>query len=217
MSGRVGGGLEDSLTDEEWTGEDSGQENGERSSIAPRYLAGWLFADLFLVLFVIVLGLLPPSDPLEKHPPVPPTRSPSASASDTGRQKEKAGGIDPTYKPVAVRFSNGATAGASHRKGLTAADAAKVANAVADEVAKSGRSRRIGMLLTFGGAPQFEENARTLARQTNDALLAKKPGLFCGKNVGRRAFWDGDPFNDGRQPYDSVRVEVYYTNSCEEP
>ncbi|MEU9478244.1 hypothetical protein [Streptomyces sp. NPDC048191] len=200
----------------EWpTGEGSGQ--AERTSIAPRHLAGWLFADLFLVLFVLVLGLLP-AHPKDGGPGRPEASHPAAGGkSGGGRKKSEVGGIDPRYHQVAVRLSAGATANAGQRKGLTAADAAKVADAVAREVARSSRGRRIGMLLTFGGAPQFEENARTLAGQTNAALVTRRPGLFCGKNVGTRKFWDGDPFSDHHhsRPDDAVRVEIYYTNSCD--
>ena len=52
--------------------DDAGPQDAERSAIAPRHLAGWLFADLFLVLFVLVLGLLPPAPPDRTHPPVYP-------------------------------------------------------------------------------------------------------------------------------------------------
>lgn len=216
MSAPAARAWEESYEDHEggqWEG-DEGPEPEERSATAPRHLAGWLFADLFLVLFVLVLGLLPPAPREEKEPVVDPTGS--APASDAPGGKVVAGGIDPKYHTVGVALSAQSTVRAGQRKALTSADAAKVTAAVAKEVARSGRGRKVGMLITFGGAPHFEENARTLARHTNAALLKKAPKLFCGGNVGTRPFWDGDPLGDSSRSYDAVRVDVYYTNSCEE-
>ncbi|WP_037677782.1 hypothetical protein [Streptomyces griseus] len=199
----------------EWNG-DGGPGHAESSATAPRHLAGWLFADLFLVLFVLVLGLLPPAPREKEEPPVRPTGQASTPAPGRPAGKVVAGGIDPKYHTVGVALSARSTVSAGQRKGLTSADAAKVTAAVAREVARSGKGRKVGMLITFGGAPHFEENARTLARHTNKALLAKAPKLFCGRNVGTRPFWDGDPLSDGRRHYDAVRIDVYYTNSCKE-
>ncbi|MFD6417260.1 hypothetical protein [Streptomyces sp. NPDC060194] len=185
---------------------------GRPSSIPARYLAGWLFADLFLVLFVLVLGLDTPKP--EHPPPVGPTRPPATAGDAPGRVL--VGGIDPEYQGVPVRLSPNATALAQERGALTRPDAAKVIRAVREEVALSGEGRKIGMLITFGGAPQFQENARTLARHTNAALLSGAPDLFCAGNVGDRPFWDGDPLdNREKSPLDAVRVDVYYANSCD--
>ncbi|MFF3329853.1 hypothetical protein ACFYWX_09865 [Streptomyces sp. NPDC002888] len=199
----------------DWEG-DEGPAHEQRAATAPRHLAGWLFADLFLVLFVLVLGLLPPAPREKKEPPVEPTGPASTPVSGQPAGKVVAGGIDPKYHTVGVALSAQSTVRAGQRKGLTAADAAKVTAAVAREVDRSSKGRKVGMLITFGGAPHFEENARTLARHTNAALLAKAPKLFCGGNVGTRPFWDGDPLGDSSRSYDAVRVDVYYTNSCEE-
>ncbi|MFJ9931739.1 hypothetical protein ACIRSJ_01330 [Streptomyces virginiae] len=74
------------------------------------YLAGWLFADLLLVIVLVVLGSeMPAADP---HPdPEPtatatatatpdPSRSPSPTRSDTSRP----GGLDPVTVSIGIRL-----------------------------------------------------------------------------------------------------------------
>ncbi|MEC4570324.1 hypothetical protein [Streptomyces virginiae] len=82
---------------------DSGRPGGT-------YLAGWLFADLLLVIVLVVLGSeMPAADP---HPdPEPtatatatatpdPSRSPSPTRSDTSRP----GGLDPVTVSIGIRL-----------------------------------------------------------------------------------------------------------------
>lgn len=191
-----------------------------RAGIAPRYLAGWLFADLFLVLFLIALGLIPASRP---HPGNPPggnpssSASPSASASSSpgangsGNGGKGPGGLDPAYYPAVVAFGSGATSRASGRPKdlLTDSDADRLVAKVEDEIRVHGKGRRIGMVLTFGLSPKSElEAAGDLAAETNRTLRARMPDAFCGNNVGMRDFWRGHDTDD------AVSVEVYYINSC---
>ncbi|MER6183253.1 hypothetical protein [Streptomyces sp. NPDC001652] len=182
------------------------------TGVAPRHLAGWLFADLFLVLFLVVLGMVA-SDGTDEASGT--GRSPEPSASPTGaspspsRTAKGPLGLDPKRHTFAVSLSSGATGRASGRGTLNAADRKKVVAALDKEIRESGDDRRIGMVITFGVAPQAQLGAATdLAEDVNRVLKSERPQAFCGGNVGTRPFWSGGSA-------DRVEIELYYINACE--
>lgn len=182
------------------------------TGVAPRHLAGWLFADLFLVLFLVVLGMVA-SDGTNaatgtgKKPK--PSASPSASSPSPSRTAKGPLGLDPERHTFTVSLSSGATGRASGRGGLDAADRKKVVAALDKEIRESGDGRRIGMVITFGVAPQAQLGAATdLAEDVNRTLKSGRPQAFCGGNVGTRPFWSGGSA-------DRVEIELYYINACE--
>ncbi|MEU6242462.1 hypothetical protein [Streptomyces sp. NPDC047024] len=182
---------------------------GRGKGIAPRYLAGWLFADLFLALFVIALALGLASSggpsPSEAVPPAPGTGE-SEPPKNAGP-----GGIDPHYRTIEVTLGRGATGRAPGPSALRKDDVRKVVAAVDKEMNKSGRGRRIGMVITFGSAPKASlENGEALAQDINEALKNGRRGAFCGKNVGLRNFWSGGAD-------DHATIEIYYINRCDAP
>ncbi|MDT7845196.1 hypothetical protein [Streptomyces justiciae] len=182
------------------------------AGIAPRHLAGWLFADLFLVLFVVVLGMVASDGAGEtgaKKSPKP-SASPSSSASPSPSRTAKGPtGLDPKRHTIAVSLSSGATGRAAGSGGLNAADRKKIIAALDKEMGKSGDGRRIGMVITFGVAPQAMLGAATdLAEDVNATLKSRRPQAFCGGNVGTRPFWSGGSA-------DRVEIELYYINACE--
>ncbi|MFG2335336.1 hypothetical protein [Streptomyces yangpuensis] len=77
---------------------------------AGTYLAGWLFADLLLVIVLVVLGSEMPAAAPDPHPTPTataaaaatpgPSRSPSPTPSDTARP----GGLDPVTVSVGIRL-----------------------------------------------------------------------------------------------------------------
>ncbi|MFJ3673131.1 hypothetical protein ACIPSE_42400 [Streptomyces sp. NPDC090106] len=182
--------------------------------IAPRHLAGWLFADLFLVLFLVVLGMVA-SDGTNasgtaghRSPtptPTPPTTAPPPSPTPKGPT-----GLDPKRHTIAVTLSGGATGRAAGKGGLSAGDRKRIVAAVDQEMRASAKGRRIGMVITFGIAPQAQLGAATdLAEDVNATLKSRRPQAFCGGNVGTRPFWGGGPA-------DHVEIELYYINACED-
>ncbi|PWI19974.1 hypothetical protein DI272_41770 [Streptomyces sp. Act143] len=182
------------------------------AGIAPRHLAGWLFADLFLVLFLVVLGMVASDGTGEagaKKSPKPSPSSPSATAPSPSRSTKGPTGLDPKRHTIAVSLSSGATGRASGRGGLNAADRKKIISALDKEMRKSADGRRIGMVITFGVAPQAMLGAATdLAEDVNATLKSRRPQAFCGGNVGTRPFWSGGSA-------DRVEIELYYINACE--
>ncbi|MFJ8082657.1 hypothetical protein ACIQ6Y_18780 [Streptomyces sp. NPDC096205] len=186
--------------------------------IAPRHLAGWLFADLFLVLFLVVVGMAaadgPDTDTTAGASPTPsvsasvsesPSKSPTPSPS---RTRKGPVGLDPRRHTFTVTLSGGSTRRASGAGTLNAADRRRVVAALDREMRRSADGRRIGMVITFGLAPQEMLGAGTdLAEDVNRALKSGRPRAFCGGQVGTRAFWFGGSA-------DRVEVELYYINSC---
>jgi hypothetical protein len=176
--------------------------------MAPRHLAGWLFADLFLVLFIIALGMLPVAKGDDAKPKPKPEPSPTESEKTAQRGP---GGIDPRYRSVTVKLGSGATRRAPTATGLTTKDAQKVRDAVRAEMRRTADGRRIGMVISWGLGPQAQlDSATDLADDVNRALRAGARKEFCGDNVGMRSLWKGFP------RVDAVRVEIYYVNSCDE-
>lgn len=183
------------------------------AGIAPRHLAGWLFADLFLVLFLVVLGMVASDGTgaagAKKSPKPSSSPSPSASPSPSRTAKGPTG-LDPKRHTIAVSLSSGATGRASGKgNNLNAADRKKIVAALDQEMRASGDGRRIGMVITFGVAPQSMLGAATdLAEDVNATLKSRRPQAFCGGNVGTRPFWSGGSA-------DRVEIELYYINACE--
>ncbi|MFI9831304.1 hypothetical protein ACIHIX_26915 [Streptomyces sp. NPDC051913] len=183
------------------------------AGIAPRHLAGWLFADLFLVLFLVVLGMVASDGTgaagAKKSPKPSSSPSPSASPSPSRTAKGPTG-LDPKGHTIAVSLSSGATGRASGKgNNLNAADRKKIVAALDKEMRASGDGRRIGMVITFGVAPQSMLGAATdLAEDVNATLKSRRPQAFCGGNVGTRPFWSGGSA-------DRVEIELYYINACE--
>ncbi|MFI1725562.1 hypothetical protein [Streptomyces sp. NPDC020489] len=188
------------------------------SGVAPRHLAGWLFADLFLVLFLVVLGMTTSDGPDEaagagagagKSPRPSPSASGTSPSPSPSRTAKGPLGLDPKRHTFAVTLSSGATGRATGRGGLSATDRRKVVAALDKEIRASGDGRRIGMVITFGVAPQAQLGAATdLAEDVNRTLKSARPQAFCGGNVGTRPFWSGGSA-------DRVEIELYYINACE--
>lgn len=178
------------------------------TGIAPRHLAGWLFADLFLVLFLVVLGMVASDGPHRAAGKPKPSPSPSTSSSPPPKRKGPTG-LDPKRHVFDVDLSSGATRRAAGRGNLNAADQKKIVSALDEEIRRSSKGRRIGMVITFGVAPQTMLSAATdLAEDVNRTLKSRRPQAFCGGNVGTRPFWYGGAA-------DGVEIEVYYINACE--
>jgi hypothetical protein len=146
-------------------------------------VAGWVFADLLLVLFLVGLGsamAYTPPPPPEPEPKVPPI---------VGMK------TDPTSLVVGVngqRLSQGTQ--------LSASESRDVCNAVRSSL-KPVKGERAALVLVFGGAADVESGqniARAIARQ----LRCADAKVFQGV-VPTRAFWDGS------LPLGKARLEVF--------
>lgn len=162
-----------------------------RRGLPATHLAGWLFADLVLVLFLAALVSLPPPPP-ESRADVHPSGSPSGSPSPSAASSPSPG-MSPTpvleLQPVdlnipvpqqALLASNGTGPPAE-------ATAAAFHQAI---VAKGLTGRAAGLVLTFGaGDRDHIAQAEQLAKLVNAIILAREPGFAHAQTL---EYWGGE-------------------------
>lgn len=148
-------------------------------------IAGWVFADLLLVLFVVGLASAVPEEPPE--PTLEPTRSP----------EPKIVGMETVPAKITIRFNAAdlVSGGESAR-----AEARHVCAAVRKAAVKM-RGQRAALVLIFGGAPEATP-AQRAARAVGKQLTCADPNLFPA-GTPRRPFWDGG------LAYGQARLEVF--------
>lgn len=148
-------------------------------------IAGWVFADLLLVLFVVGLGsaiaYTPPEPP--EPPPPPPKVAPIVGMK-----------TDPVSIAVEVDAAS-TSAGA-----VTGAEARAVCKAVASQAAPV-KGERAALVLVFGGGPDVVVG-QNVARAVISQLGCASRATF-GTRVPSRAFWDGT------LPLGRARLEVF--------
>lgn len=146
-------------------------------------IAGWVFADLLLVLFLVGLG-----SAMAYTPPKPPPPSPRV-APIVGMK------TDPTIVQVKV---NGELLGVG--SSLSKADRSAVCRAVRGRLGPVKR-QRAALVLVFGGA-QDVTTGQNVARAVGQQLGCADGRIFQG-NVPTRAFWDG------ALPLGTARLEIF--------
>lgn len=147
-------------------------------------MAGWLFADLLLVLFLVGMGTQTNNKP-PPPPPSPPPPPPSLAK-------------EPVSILLDVRYQD-ILAGGEARRHAAAEVRRQVAAAVADREKLGGE--RAGMVLIWG----YHEDVSTGLRISNAITeeLAEADRTFFGDGT-LRSFWGG-----GRQPKSRVMLEIY--------
>jgi hypothetical protein len=153
--------------------------------ISPEALAGWIFADIMIVLFLVGLGSAAPP---EIHPPTPKTTLTRASKRIVGMR---------THPRISyVRYDTGALLG-------TGGQARSARRSVCRQVRRATkriRRQRAALVLAFGGGRDIGvalASARAVSRELRCASWA----LF--KQTVVRPFWDGD------LPSGHARLEVF--------
>lgn len=144
-------------------------------------VAGWLFADLLLVFFIVSLGAPRPYEEPEPEPTPTPTPEPTPEPS-LGLDRE----------PVEVEFQTSVSAAASGDDSAVQ----DLRDALEDHEDELG-GREAGMVLTFGGT----QNGTALAADINDLLTEADPELFAGSATRE--------FHDLAASSGSVAVEIY--------
>ncbi|MFD0272351.1 hypothetical protein ACFVHB_00385 [Kitasatospora sp. NPDC127111] len=158
-------------------------------------LAGWLFADLLLVLLVVALSALPAPRPEASATPSaslpgPTTTSAAPSPSPT-RPAERGLVIQPCRFTVNVGYST-----------LGGSGADQVASQLDTQLRAAGvEQRTAGFVLSFGHAPDVNVG-QDAARKVNDVLNGRLPAVF-GK-APKRGYWTGDSASD------VVDVDVFF-------
>jgi len=160
-----------------------GRRTAEKPNVAA-IMAGWLFADLLLVLFLVGIGTQTNNKP-PPLPPPPPPPPPSLAK-------------EPVSITLDVRYHD-ILAGGEARRQAVAEVRGQVAAAVADRQKLGGE--RAGMVLIWGYHEDVGSGLRISAAVTEG--LAEADRTFFG-NSTLRSFWGG-----GRQPKSRVMLEIY--------
>ncbi|MGX1153462.1 hypothetical protein RKD39_001040 [Streptomyces albogriseolus] len=155
-----------------------------RFRFTPLHLAGWLFADMLLVLALVSMG--DRGDPLAARPETEPSKSAMATPSPKP-SKTPTGPRSVARKPVTVRLT--AAVGDSTRmfEQLRAATTRY-------------EGRQAAFVLTFGQAPE-PGDGQAYARDVNKALRKARPEMFTDATT--RDFWNGGPSG-------SADLEIYF-------
>ncbi|MFC6287569.1 hypothetical protein ACFP3Q_14375 [Nocardioides sp. GCM10027113] len=146
-------------------------------------MAGWVFADLLLVLFIVGLGsavAYTPPPPPEPEPKIPPI---------VGMKTEPTSVLVDVNGPLLAR---GLSLTPPQRRAVCAS-------------VKRGlgpvRGERAALVLIFGGAPEVT-SGQNVARAIGRELGCADKKVFRGK-VPTRAFWDGT------LPLGKARLEIF--------
>lgn len=151
----------------------------------PLHLAGWLFADMLLVLALVSMG--DRGDPLAAQAGAKPSKSPAATSPEPSATPTPTGPRSVSRKPVTVR--------------LTAA-VGNTTRMVEQLRAATTRyeGREAAFVLTFGQAPE-PGDGQAYAREVNQALRKARPDMFTDATT--RDFWNGGPSG-------SADLEIYF-------
>lgn len=168
---------------------------GARNTSFATMLAGWLFADLLLVLFLIGLGSVPSAPTAEPTPTPTPTASPTPTPTPTPTPEAPLG-LERTPVTLTVRVNAWELLNPATRPGA----ATEIQRQIAEEAQRAGfRDVTAGMVLIWGFAPDVNDGIQ-IAEVVGGELAGANPEVF--QNATHRAFWKGGPTG-------KVDLEVY--------
>lgn len=111
-------------------------------------LAGWLFADLLAMLFVIVLSTVQGRPVASASPSVSPSSSPSPSRTSTAHPF----GLDPHFVNITIKNINYAVL---QSQGINGSAGRSIISQVTSKIrAKPGGTRPVGFVVTLAEAPE---------------------------------------------------------------
>ena len=148
-------------------------------------VAGWVFADMLLVLFIIGLGaafMLPKPPEIPKEEPKP-----------------KIVGMKTDPVSVSVRVDAKALSGRGDRARAAGKDACMTIRKATQRQAKT--KQRAALVLIFGGAPE-PSPGQGVARAIGKQLTCASDTVFV-RGTPYRSFWDGS------LPYGKARLEIF--------
>ncbi|MHB9858278.1 hypothetical protein [Streptomyces sp. YIM S03343] len=144
-------------------------------------LAGWLFADLLLLLLVIALGSLPREDRTDVSATSTPSRSGTVSPSPSERAER---GL--VLKPCSFTVATGS--------------AGSVTRQISGQLKKAGvANRTAGFVLSFGTAPD-PGPGQAAAEKVNSQITKDLPRF---SHAPKRGYWKGGPSG-------KVRIDVFF-------
>lgn len=159
-----------------------------RRGLTPEAIAGWLFADLLLVLFIVGLGSQVTKSVAEPRP------SPSASASRKQEPKKPGMRTKPVVLSVPVRADALLSGpGSRQRAASRALDRELSKELKSPRVAEQTEGLRAAVVLAFGQTGSDISKGQRLARQVLGELPDIEPSLF--KGAAGKPFWNGSATN----------------------
>lgn len=159
-----------------------------RRGLTPEAIAGWLFADLLLVLFIVGLGSQVTKSVAEPRP------SPSASASKSERPKEPGMRTKPVVLSVPARADALLSGpGPRRRAAVRALDREISKELRSPRVAEQTEGLKAAVVLAFGQTGSDVSKGQRLARQVLRELPNIDP-LFKDAADGK-ALWNGSATN----------------------
>lgn len=181
--------------------------DGRRGRLrASESIAGWVFADLLLVLFIVGLGT---AIPKEIEPPPPPKPEP----------KPQIIGMETTSSRVTVRVDADALLGAGVATKARRDACLAVREATADLTARKAEA---ALVMIFSGHPDEASQAQRVAAAIGQQLNCASPKLFPKRSFGpgktpspadvtsgREISGVVRPFWNGRLPYGEAQLEIY--------
>ncbi|WP_433824585.1 hypothetical protein ACQP2E_20805 [Actinoplanes sp. CA-015351] len=169
------------------------------------HLAGWVFADLTVVVLLVVLVMTParPAPKVDPPPSSPPTSLPTSRPAPTQVEPSQPPVLELEEVPKIVIQVDGEALLSGGARGRTAADGLR--DDLKQRIAEAGLSgRQAGLLLTFGAAPtpEFRGNiGKRIAQRANAVIIGEVP-LF--DDARRRAYW-----TYGASP-SFVEIEIFF-------
>lgn len=163
-------------------------------------LAGWLFADLLLVLFVAVISTMPAISKSVSAPAVP-TPAPSGTVPGSSSPAEPS---LPVLDLAGERLELDVDVPAMLRGEVNGPAASQILGQMGSALAAHGwQHRRAGFVLSFGVAPSADYGdglAARVASQVNMVLARHLPAF---QGIQSRAYWDFGQVG-------KVRLEVFF-------
>lgn len=144
----------------------------DRQVARSEYLAGWIFADILLVMMLVAFGTQGPVPEVPK--PVPsPTPTHSASASPSPKPTKHVIAMLPDPKAVQIRVDVGdLLAGGKAR----ATQYRRIDQQIKKKTASFAR-HRAGLVLVWGRAPRVQ-TGQAIAHLVSDRLKKARPAMF---------------------------------------
>lgn len=147
-------------------------------------LAGWLFADLLLLLLVIALGSLPREERTSASATGTPSPTTSGSASPSPSERQAERGL--VLKPCSFLVSTGSAHSVTRQFGT--------------QLKKAGvAGRTAGFVLSFGTAPTAGPG-QAAAEKVNSQITGALPRF---RHAPKRGYWKGGASG-------KVRIDVFF-------
>lgn len=173
-------------------------EHGPRGP-SPVHLAGWLFADLLLVLFVAVISTMPANSESSSA-----LASPTGSPSMTLPSSKPAEPSLPVLDLAGEQLELNVDVPAMLRGEIDGPAATQVLNQMNTALAAHGwQHRRAGFVLSFGVAPSADYGDGLAARVASQVNVILSRRLTAFQGIQSRAYWDYGQVG-------KVRMEIFF-------